>query len=105
MTKAYFVGNINITDLEGYAEYQKYVPQTISDFGGCYLVRGGMTTQIEGDRLGGRNVVLEFPSREQAEAWYQSDAYQSIIHHRRNNSTGTLLLVDGLSLASQTKAK
>ena len=105
MTKAYFVGNINITDPEGYAEYQKHVPQTISDFGGCYLVRGGMTTQIEGDSLGGRNVVLEFPGREQAEAWYQSDAYQSIIHHRKNNSTGTLLLVDGLSLASQTKAK
>jgi len=34
MTKAYFVGNINITDPEGYAEYQKHVPQTISDFGG-----------------------------------------------------------------------
>jgi len=104
MTKAYFVGNITITHPEGYAEYQKHVPQTIADFGGCYLVRGGMTTQIEGDSLGGRNVVLEFPSREQAEAWYQSDAYQSIIHHRRNNSIGTLLLVDGLSPASQTKA-
>jgi uncharacterized protein (DUF1330 family) len=99
LTKAYFVGNIKITHAESYSEYQKHVPQTISDFGGRYLVRGGMTTQLEGDSLGGRNVVLEFPSREQAEAWYQSDAYQSIIHLRKNNSTGTLLLVDGYSLS------
>jgi uncharacterized protein (DUF1330 family) len=46
----------------------------------------------------GRNVVLEFPSREQAEAWYHSDAYQAIIHHRKDNSTGNLILVDGYSL-------
>lgn len=97
MTKAYFLGNIKITDQERYAEYQKQVPQTVSDFGGRYLVRGGMASQIEGDTLGGRNIVLEFPNREQAQAWYQSDAYQSIIHHRKNNSTGNLLLVDGFS--------
>jgi uncharacterized protein (DUF1330 family) len=31
---------------------------------------------------GGRNIVLEFPSREQAEAWYHSKAYQSIIQSK-----------------------
>lgn len=95
MTKAYLVGNITITNPEGYAHYQKLVPKTISEFGGSYLVRGGTATQIEGESLGGRNVVLEFPSRAQAQAWYDSDAYQSIIHHRKNNSTGNLILVDG----------
>lgn len=95
MTKAYLVGNITVTNPEGYAQYQKDVPQTISDFGGRYLVRGGAATQIEGESQGGRNVVLEFPSREQAEAWYNSDAYQAILPHRKNNSTGNLILVDG----------
>ena len=95
MTQAYLVGNITVTNPEGYAEYQKHVPKTITDFGGCYLVRGGATTQIEGESHGGRNVVLEFPSRAQAEAWYHSEAYQAIIHHRKNNTTGTLILVDG----------
>jgi uncharacterized protein (DUF1330 family) len=95
MTKAYLVGNITVTNPEGYAQYQKHVPKTISDFGGCYLVRGGDTTQMEGESQGGRNVVLEFPSRAQAEAWYTSEAYQAIIHYRKNNSTGNLILVDG----------
>ena len=42
-------------------------------------------------------MVLEFQSREVAEAWYYSDEYQSIVHHRTNNSTGNLIIVDGYS--------
>ena len=95
MAKAYLVGQITVTNPEGYALYQQHVPKTISDFGGRYLVRGGAATQIEGSSHGERNVVLEFPSRAQAEAWYNSDAYQAIIGHRTNNSTGGLALVDG----------
>ena len=62
------------------------------------LVLCGTATQIEGETLGDRNVVIEFPSREQAEAWYQSDAYQSILQNRKNNSNGNLVLVDGYNL-------
>jgi len=43
-------------------------------------------------------VVVEFPSREIAEAWYNSEAYQAILQHRLNNSTGALALVDGYDL-------
>ena len=95
MSKAYLVGQITVTNPDGYALYQQQVPQTISDFGGRYLVRGGQATQIEGQSLGQRHVVLEFPSRAQAEAWYHSAAYQSILQHRLNHSTGHLVLVDG----------
>jgi uncharacterized protein (DUF1330 family) len=95
MAKAYLVGQITVTNPEGYALYQQHVPKTISDFGGRYLVRGGASTQIEGSSHGERNIVLEFPSRAQAEAWYNSEAYQSILQHRKNNSTGHLVLVDG----------
>lgn len=95
MTKAYLVGQITVTHPEGYALYQQHVPKTIADFGGRYLVRGGQSTQIEGESHGERNVVLEFPSREQAQAWYHSEAYQSILPHRKNNSIGHLVLVDG----------
>lgn len=95
MTKAYLVGQITVTHPEGYALYQQHVPKTIADFGGRYLVRGGHASQIEGESHGERNVVIEFPSRAQAEAWYHSDAYQAILHHRKNNSVGHIVLVDG----------
>lgn len=95
MRKTYLVGQITVTHPEGYAVYSEQVPQTIAAFGGKYLVRGGHATQLEGQAQGERNVVIEFPSREVAEAWYNSEAYQSIIEHRTNNSTGALALVDG----------
>ena len=97
MNKTYLVGQITVTNPEAYAVYASKVPQTITAFGGKYLVRGGHATQLEGQALGERNVVIEFPNREIAEAWYNSDAYQAIIAHRTNNSTGALALVDGYS--------
>jgi uncharacterized protein (DUF1330 family) len=95
MSKTYLVGQITVTNPEAYAVYASQVPQTIAAFSGKYLVRGGHATQLEGQAQGERNVVIEFPSREIAEAWYNSDAYQAIIGHRTNNSTGALALVDG----------
>ena len=95
MSKAYLVGQITITNPQAYAVYAAQVPHTIAAFGGKYLVRGGHATQLEGAPQGERNVVVEFPNREIAEAWYNSEAYQAIIQHRIANSTGSLALVDG----------
>ena len=98
MSKAYLVGQITVTNPQAYAAYSAQVPHTIAAFGGKYLVRGGLATQMEGQAQGERNVVIEFPSREIAEAWYHSEAYQAIIAHRTQNSTGALVLVDGYDL-------
>jgi uncharacterized protein (DUF1330 family) len=95
MSKAYLVGQITVTNPQAYAVYSAQVPQTIAAFGGKYLVRGGHATQLEGQPQGERNVVIEFSSREVAEAWYNSEAYQAIIQHRTDNSTGALTLVNG----------
>lgn len=99
MTKAYLIGNITVTNPSEYALYTAQVPKIIEKYGGKYLVRGGAATQLEGVVNGGRNVVIEFPSRVIAEAWYSSEAYQSIIHHRKNNSVGNLVLVDGYAIS------
>ena len=37
----YVIGNISVTDPEAFAEYGKLVPDTIAQYGGRYLVRGG----------------------------------------------------------------
>ena len=95
MSKAYLIGQITVTNPQAYSVYSAQVPQTIAAYGGNYLVRGGQATQLEGHAQGERNVVIEFPNREMAEAWYNSEAYQAIIAHRTNNSTGALVLVEG----------
>ena len=96
MSKAYVIGNITITNPNGYAQYSARVPALVAAFGGHYRVRGGMATRLDGQASSSRHVVIEFPSREQAQAWYDSVEYQSILPLRRNNSTGNVELVDGI---------
>ena len=96
MTKAYVIGNITITNADGYAHYSARVPAVVAAFGGHYRVRGGMATPLDGQASAARHVVIEFPSREAAQAWYDSVEYQSILPLRLNNSTGQVALVDGM---------
>jgi uncharacterized protein (DUF1330 family) len=51
---------------------------------------------IEGetDRL--RTVLIEFPSREDFRAWYDSPAYQEALPLRLASAPGTMVVVDGL---------
>ena len=44
MSKAYVIGNITITNADGYAHYSARVPAVVAAFGGRYRVRGGIAT-------------------------------------------------------------
>jgi len=95
MTKAYLIGQVTVNNPEGYSKYAQNVLSTLALHGGRYLVRGGNCTQLEGTAQGNRRVVIEFASREAAEAWYNSPEYQAILPHRLANSEGHIALVDG----------
>ncbi|NDB22227.1 MAG: DUF1330 domain-containing protein, partial [Proteobacteria bacterium] len=83
-------------DAEAYAEYSRQVPATIEQYGGRFLVRGGHTTQVEGDAHGNRRVVIEFPDRDTLVSWYHGPEYQAILPIRHANSVGTIAFVDGV---------
>ena len=62
-----------------------------------YLVRGGAMETLEGDgTLPSLMVVLEFPSMEQARAWYNDADYAPMIQLRQSGSDLDFVLVDGL---------
>ena len=92
----YVIGNINVTDPDGFEEYRKLVPDTIDQYGGKYLVRGGTAAVAEGDYHPVRIVVLEFESVEQARKWYDSPEYVLLREMRMKASTGDLFFVEGL---------
>jgi uncharacterized protein (DUF1330 family) len=58
-------------------------------------VRGGEFEVVEGDWAPGRVVVIEFPDRDAALAWWRSDGYQELAKIRRSASTAKILVVDG----------
>jgi uncharacterized protein (DUF1330 family) len=98
---AYFFAQVQITDPEGFDEYSRAFSPTLKPFGGRVLAADDGPTQLEGEWPAGRTVLLEFESTEQAQAWYDSDAYQAISHIRRANSTSTIAIVKGYDRASR----
>jgi uncharacterized protein (DUF1330 family) len=95
MMKAFIVAAETIKDEAMFSEYRKAVPATLEAFGGRFVARGGNLTLLEGEWPHTRFVAIEFPSREAAEAWYSSPAYQKIIGLRHNSSVGNLIIAEG----------
>lgn len=76
-------------------EYLQRIDATLEPFGGRFLVHGGEFEVLEGTWPGG-HIVIEFADREQAQAWYKSDAYQQILALRTDNSDIDVILIDGV---------
>ena len=92
---AYVLAEIEITNPEGYKEYAALVPATIQQYGGRFLARGGKTKVLEGDWPERRRVIIEFPSLDAAQKWWDSPEYQKPKALRKANSNGRLVLIEG----------
>ena len=93
---AYVIVQETVQDQAMFDTYRKNVPATIVAHGGRFLVRGGALTVLEGDWEMLGVVVVEFPSRAAAEAWYESPEYQKLVPLRRNSTAGNFVIVDGI---------
>ena len=91
----YVIADVDVTDPDLFAEYRKLVSATVEQFGGKYLVRGGESEVVEGDRTPHRTVVIEFESFERAKAWYHSDEYAPALKMRLDSANSSVIIVDG----------
>ncbi|HET7490655.1 MAG TPA: DUF1330 domain-containing protein [Bradyrhizobium sp.] len=94
--KAYLIAVETVHDEAMFAEYRKAVVGTLTPFGGQFVARGGKCTVLEGEWPHPRTVIIEFPSRDAAEGWYNSADYQKIIGLRHKSSSGNLVILDGV---------
>jgi uncharacterized protein (DUF1330 family) len=92
--KAYVIAAETVNDEAMFAAYAREVPRTLAPFGGKFITRGGNFTPLEGAWPNPRLVIIEFPSRADAEGWYTSDTYQEIIGLRHKSSVGNLVIAD-----------
>jgi uncharacterized protein (DUF1330 family) len=92
---AYLIANFDITDPEGYRGYQGVAAPIL--VGGKVIVLDGDSGKKEGD-AGHQTVVIEYETREAAEAAYNSAEYQAVIGKRHGSTTNARLVIgDGLS--------
>jgi uncharacterized protein (DUF1330 family) len=93
---AYAIGDVEVLDEDGYAEYRRRFDDILAKFGGRILVNGGHTEAKEGAWVPRRLVVLEFPSLEHARRWFDSPEYGEIAPIRHEHAkTHFLTFVDG----------
>ena len=92
---AYVVVDITVNDPLTYERYKLLAPQSIAAYHGKYLVRGGRTEILEGEWQPSRLVILEFPTVEQAKAWWDSEEYSAAKALRRACAGTEMLLIEG----------
>ncbi len=91
---AYWIAHVEVTDPDTYAEYAKRATDAIAAHGGEFLARATRTVWFEGNERA-RNVVIRFPSLEDAERCYNSPAYQEALQYARRSSERDLCIVEG----------
>lgn len=74
-------------------QYLEGIDATLAPFQGRFLVHGGAPEKLEGNWIGDL-IIIEFPDREHAQAWYHSEAYQKLLPLRTSSAKGDVILVD-----------
>ena len=95
MPKSYVIGHVTVTDPEAYKAYAMRNDELLPKFGGKFLVRGGTAETVEGATKE-RHVILEFETVDGARTFYNSPEYQENMKIRLANSTGDIVIVEGV---------
>ena len=96
---AYVVSRLKVIDAEAMRRYVAEAPATVAAFGGRYHFRGNNVEALEGTWEHERMVVLEFPTKADALAWYESDVYRPLRELRQASAETIILLADGEAAA------
>jgi len=91
---AYWITHVEVTDPDVYAEYASRATAAIEAHGGKFLARASRTIWLEGKERA-RNVVVQFPSDEDAERCDRSGAYQEALSYASNSAIRDLCIIEG----------
>jgi uncharacterized protein (DUF1330 family) len=94
--KAFVIVQIVVNGWDGYRQYGSVGHREIFDrFSGKVIGIDENVEIIEGSWPFTRTILIEFPSKELARAWYESDEYQAVVGLRHGSATSNLVIVSG----------
>ena len=98
----YTIARIDVTDPSWVGEYLKHVRPLVEAAGGRYLTRTTNVEQVEGDDAPPQvALLLEWPSRESAMAFYESAEYRPYREARLAGTRSDMLLVPAEDVAER----
>lgn len=94
---AYVLAFMDVKDDNKYdTDYVSHVGPLVAKYGGKPIALTKGADVREGSWPTGRNILLEFPDRASAEAWYEDPEYAPLIKLRNELADGSLAIIDGL---------
>lgn len=93
----YLLATLSIHDRETYSLYEAGFMEIFNQYKGKLLSVEEAPEMLEGDWPVSRTVLIEFPSRKNAMAWWHSEEYQALAKHRRDASIGNIVLLNALT--------
>jgi len=94
---AYIIADVTVTDAEKMAQYREWSTKAMQEHGAEVLVRGGAFEVLEGPWTPSRLVLLKFPTRERALAFYNSQTYTHARSLREGAGIMRMIVVDGVN--------
>jgi uncharacterized protein (DUF1330 family) len=93
---AYVISEVETRDAGLMQAYRTLAAQTIAQYGGRYLARGGAAETVEGEPPAKTIIIVEFPSMERLREWYASPEYAEALKLRRTALDRRLIFVEGM---------
>jgi len=91
----YFMASIRMKSEQEYERYLEHAGEIFSRYRGTYLAVDKAPRVVEGEWDYSRAVLISFDTREDFNAWYNSDAYQEILKYRLSASECDTILIQG----------
>ncbi len=92
---AYAIFFVKVTDDSWLPDYAAKVHDLAAKHGGKYLSRSGNITNVEGEASDANVIaVIEFPSKEAAQAFYGDPEYAPYLKARLAGTVSTMHLID-----------
>ena len=102
--KYYCVAELDITDQSWIPSYVQNVTKLVEQQGGRYLARTANIEKLEGERTTPQIfLILEWPSREAAMAFYESEEYRPYRQSRMDGAGNEFVLVAGEDIAKAAR--
>lgn len=89
---AYIVVDLTPIDKEKMQDYSSLAGETLMKFKGEFIAKGPITG-LHGNADFMNKVIIAFPDKETAQAWYMSAEYQKIIPLRDSGMDSTFHLI------------
>jgi uncharacterized protein (DUF1330 family) len=96
----YLIARVKIHDRSGYSNYVAGFMEVLSKFKGKLLSVEESPELLEGTWDVTRTVLIEFPGKTEARAWYNSREYQDLAKHRLTAADADIVLVQGREMES-----